>query len=394
MISLKPKNNLVIVLPPILMGVVAGVCILFFSGLNLWGSVASAAMVILGLITGKWCSYHASRLSSAAIALDDSSKNTLNSQKKAHYLDTLCLSALPIWSRNIETARAQTADALGLLTGRFSTLVERLENAVSNSRQSGGGSDNSDVVSAINNAESSLQNVVGSLRTTQQGRTAMLDEVRTLTTYTDELKKMAAEVSAIASQTNLLALNAAIEAARAGEAGRGFSVVASEVRELSTLSSETGKRMTEKVGIINDSIGVAFKIAEESTTEDEAAIQRSETTIADVVTNFTSIVETLGQSAEQMQTESIGIQNEIENMLVSLQFQDRTSQIFAQVAVSLDELESTIKNQQAGSSSENEQFDTAAWLNTMEEGYAMLEQRVNHSGEISNDATKPTITMF
>jgi len=394
MTSLKQKDsNLVIVLPPILMGVVGGGCVLFFSGLSLWGSVVSAAMVILGLITGKWCAYRINRLNSAATILDDASKNTLNSQKNTHYLDTLCLNALPIWSRNIETARAQTADAVGLLTGRFSTLVERLENAVSNSRQSGGSND-SDVVSVINNAESSLQDVVGSLRTTQQGRTAMLDEVRTLTTYTDELKKMASEVSAIASQTNLLALNAAIEAARAGEAGRGFSVVASEVRELSTLSSETGKRMTEKVGIINDSIGAAFKNAEKSTAEDQTAIQRSETTIADVVANFTSIVETLGQSSEQMQAESIGIQSEIESMLVSLQFQDRTSQIFAQVAVSLDELESTIKNQQSASASENEQFDTAAWLHTMEESYAMLEQRVNHSGEKSDGAAKPEMIMF
>ncbi|VAW84155.1 methyl-accepting chemotaxis sensory transducer [hydrothermal vent metagenome] len=392
MIDLKQKDNLVIVLPPVFMGVISGVCILFFSGLTLWGSVAAVVMVILGLITGWWI-YHRSQLNSVAMSFDDSNKIELNSQQNSHYLDTLCLSALPIWSRNIETARTQTADAVGSLTERFFTLVERLENAVSNSRQSGG-NNNSDVVSAINNAEFSLQNVVGSLRTTQEGRTAMLNEVRTLTTYTDELKKMASEVSAIASQTNLLALNAAIEAARAGEAGRGFSVVASEVRELSTLSSETGKRMAEKVGIINDSISIAFKIAEESTAEDEVAIQRSETTIKEVVTNFTSVVDTLGQSAEEMQAESIGIQSEIENMLVSMQFQDRTSQMLAQVTVSLDELESTIQDQQKASARENQDFDTATWLQTMEEGYAMFEQRVNHSGEESDAMSKPAIRMF
>ncbi|NOY71567.1 MAG: chemotaxis protein [Gammaproteobacteria bacterium] len=395
MLDSKQNNRLVILLPPLFVSFMSAGSILFFSGWVSWGIVVSLSIIVLGGITGLWCVHHHVRQLNEVVNSMNEKQNKISTQSKnAYYLDTLCLSALPIWKRNIETARTQTIEGIGSLTGRFSTLVERLENAVLNSRQSGGGSDNSGVVSTISDAESSLQNVVDSLRTTQHGRTAMLDEVRTLTTYTEELQKMAAEVSAIASQTNLLALNAAIEAARAGEAGRGFSVVASEVRELSTLSSETGKRMAEKVNIINDSIGAAFSIAEKSAAEDETAIQRSETAIQEVVTNFTSIVEELGDSAEMMQTESVGIQTEIESMLVSLQFQDRTSQILNQVEVSLSELESTIHDQQTGSVEDKKQFNTDNWLEKMEVGYAMAEQRTNHVGDKPSAGDKPGIIMF
>lgn len=58
----------------------------------------------------------------------------------------------------------------------------------------------------------------------------------------------------IASQSNLLALNAAIEAARAGNAGRGFSVVADEMRKLSLLSHESSKQVLHILSELRDSI--------------------------------------------------------------------------------------------------------------------------------------------
>ncbi|WP_309245087.1 methyl-accepting chemotaxis protein [Clostridium estertheticum] len=58
----------------------------------------------------------------------------------------------------------------------------------------------------------------------------------------------------MASQSNLLALNAAIEAARAGDAGRGFGVVASEIKKLSQLSSESAKKVFKTLLEIQKSI--------------------------------------------------------------------------------------------------------------------------------------------
>ena len=71
------------------------------------------------------------------------------------------------------------------------------------------------------------------------------DEVNRLVEEIDKVAKVANGIEAIAKQTNLLALNATIEAARAGEAGRGFNVVATEVKHLSGQTSEATAEIGE-----------------------------------------------------------------------------------------------------------------------------------------------------
>ena len=400
--SLPRTNNLfwerLFILLPSMLGAGAGTILLAFDGITPRGLSILLLLTTLGLAVGVWTQRRHRHLLKRATA---EVRNEVLAREQAEqgsqqHLDDLCLEALPIWNRHVETARQQTEEAVTALTDRFGDLVQRLETTVAASRQAGGQSGAGSLSTTFGQSEKNLHNVVGALRSTQTSRSAMLDEIRTLTNYTEELKRMAAEVAAIAGQTNLLALNAAIEAARAGEAGRGFAVVADEVRKLSTLSSDTGKHMSDKVSVINDAIAEAFRIAEQSAQEDDGVLLRSESAIQEVLSDFTRMVEELDQSAEIMRNEADGIREEIADMLVALQFQDRTSQILAQVTGNLSQLETTIRErqQERQRGGSPEPLDVRAWLDRMEKSYAMLEQRVNHQGNHAALNEQPEITFF
>ena len=89
------------------------------------------------------------------------------------------------------------------------------------------------------------------------------EDVKILEASSSEIKKFVAIIADIAEQTNLLSLNASIEAARAGEAGRGFSVVAEEIRKLADGSHKAADEINKVVEIIekqtNETVGTAMK---------------------------------------------------------------------------------------------------------------------------------------
>jgi methyl-accepting chemotaxis protein len=152
-----------------------------------------------------------------------------------------------------ELARVQvlSRQALDEFAGRIESLQAQ-GRALGESAMalSGGDGDATDFERFFEDTAGTMQRVVDSVVHNSKLGMELVELTEGIARETGKVRALLGEIGGISKQTNLLALNAAIEAARAGEAGRGFAVVADEVRELSSRTTE----FSQQIGTLVDRV--------------------------------------------------------------------------------------------------------------------------------------------
>jgi methyl-accepting chemotaxis protein len=356
----------------LLLALAAAVALLAVAGISLAAVMAIAVLLVLA----GGCRYVLGRsLQAALVAAAASARVAVTpAAPDRSELRDVGQRLLPVWQRQIETARTQTQAAVEQLVGRFTSIVQQLEEAAAAAALVGG-SGEQQLTAVFRRSEKALLQVVESLETALDEKGQLLERMRGLEDFIDDLNKMAADFDVIAGQTNLLALYIATVAGRADEQGKGFAVVADEVRKLSNLSGATSRRIGDKVKLISVGIGEAVQQALASATHDDQAVERAEAAIHAVLQGFHAVSDRTANATEVLQSANHGLKHAVADAIVQLQFQDRTSQILSHVRDSLAMTAATV------TAAPTEPLDVGELLAQLEQSYAMADERNAHTGD-------------
>jgi methyl-accepting chemotaxis protein len=217
-------------------------------------------------------------------------------------------------SHGAEMQRSRVESTASAMTEMNSTVLEVARNAGQASEQS-----ESTRVKAEEGAQL-VNNVVKAINTVNAVAVGLQNNMQELGKQAENIGGVMNVISDIADQTNLLALNAAIEAARAGEAGRGFAVVADEVRKLAEKTMSATQEVGSSISAIQhsartniDEVGNAVKNVTEATgLANSSGLALKE--IVDLASANSSVVASIATAAEEQSATSEEINRAIEEI--------------------------------------------------------------------------------
>jgi len=289
---------------------------------------------------------------------------------------------IPVFTGQLAEVMQQTETAALDLGKSFMNIVARSQDQtkkMSQSLSAFAGNDNENSVTLLDISRKTLLEVINIIKANADREAQTLKDMEAVIVHMKNISTIVNEIESIANQTNLLALNATIEAARAGEQGRGFAVVADEVRKLSDRSNASALEIRKRIATIDNNVKEMYAEIGERISESGRKSEESEHVVVNALNKIDEANNTATKKLDELTDESEALAQDISGILVSMQFQDITRQRIEHVIESLQVLKTELaETARSISSLDREAHDRSVGssdLSHLEKMYTMESER-------------------
>jgi methyl-accepting chemotaxis protein len=236
---------------------------------------------------------------------------------------------------DVERVQSLLTDAFGQLSTSFEGMTHLTEAQRQTTIEVTGAAGDAEAVKQFDDFVANTSQVMAQVVDNVVGNSKVGMELVEMTDdiarHTQRVQSILSEIGSIAKQTNLLALNAAIEAARAGEAGRGFAVVADEVRDLSGRTTQ----FSQQIGAVMHTMQQAVRLTEQAIQrmagQDMTFALESKVRVEEIIGTMERQNDVRNQAISRLSEGSVQLAEKVNGAVTALQFQDLGTQVMQHI---------------------------------------------------------------